>query len=72
MTQTSLDRFNDLQKQGFMRAAYATRKPKKVKVFQVWLANDEGICHEGQDELKAQMISRGHVGSVVKKATVIR
>ena len=67
MNQTSLDRFNDLQKQGYMRSVYAVRKTRMVTLFQVWLANAEGLCHEGQNELAAQLISRNHIGSIVKR-----
>lgn len=54
------DRYVDLLKQGFMKP----RKSRLVTVFQVWLPNDEGMMHEGTDEITAHMLAYKYSGEV--------
>jgi hypothetical protein len=62
MTAYQMDRFNDLQKQGFMKP----RKLKMTTMFQVWLPNEEGMAHEGKDEMTAKLLAMKY-GATVKK-----
>lgn len=58
----ALDRFNDLQKQGFMK----TKQRKAVTLWQVWLPNNEGMAHEGANEIIARLLANKYAGEVRK------
>lgn len=60
MNITSLDRFNDLQKQGFMKPI----KRRKVTMFEAWLPNGEGCCYKGASEIEANRLVAKYGGKV--------
>ncbi len=60
-----LDRFNDLQKQGFMKPAKAKRG-KLVTYYEAWLPDSGGLGYQGESKFDADMFVRRYGGSVKK------
>jgi|HubBroStandDraft_2_1064218.scaffolds.fasta_scaffold218474_3 hypothetical protein len=56
-----LDRFADLQKQGFMKQG---RNTKKQKFWQHWLPNGEGVTYEGTNENEAKRLLAKYGGEI--------
>jgi hypothetical protein len=66
-----IDRFNDLQKQGFMKA----RKPKRVTIYRVW-DNDarigEFVCCATENKQTAELALMRTSGGRIEEARELR
>lgn len=61
MNEYALDRFNDLQKQGFMKP----RKQRMTTVYEVWTV--DGVTCVTTNKVTAEMNARRHQGTIKTK-----